>query len=432
MNSRIRAWLEALGDIFWIRPALIVFGGVLLGQAAVLIEQSGTKLAWLPGGWLYTGGEAGARALLSAVASSTIGVAGTTFSITVAALSLASGQMGPRLLRNFVRDRGNQRVLGIFLGTFAYALVVLRTVRSVDEVAFVPHLGVTGALLLALLCVATLIWFVHHVATGINVETVIDAVHSELAEAIGRLDRNQPAPPGSVPPRGVPVALAERGYLRALDEDGLAEWAEEQGTVVVLLVRPGDYLFPGAPVAEIVPAPEGGNAEQAIRAAFALGSKQAATQDLEFAVRQLVEIALRALSPGINDPFTAIAVLDRLGAALCAIAPRGLPSSTVKRGSSVVLYRQVTDYAGLCDAMFHMIRQNASGSPAVLIRLLETIARVIEVETRAERRTELLRHADLALAAGRLGIEDPADFAALESRRIVVHGAEGSPQNARS
>ena len=420
MTSRLREWLEALGDIFWIRPALLVLGGVLLGQASVMVEQTSVKLPWVPDGWIYTGGEAGARALLGAVASSTIGVAGTTFSITVAALSLASGQMGPRLLRNFVRDSGNQYALGIFLGTFAYALVVLRTVRSVEEVAFVPHLGVTGALLLALLCVGTLVWFVHHVATGINVETVIDVVHGELSDAISRLDRNPPATGSAAPPRGEPVALAGQGYLRALDEVGLAEWAEKRGAVLVILVRPGNYLFPGATVAELVGARKDEVAQEAIGAAFSLGPRQAATQDLEFAVRQLVEVALRALSPGINDPFTAIAVLDRLGAALCEIASRELRGSTLERNGTVVLYRQVTDYAGLCDAMFHMIRQNASGSPSVLIHLLETIGQVIAVETRIERRVELLRHEELTLAAGRLGVQDPADIAAFEARRVTV------------
>lgn len=428
MSSRLREWLESFGDIFWIRPALLVLGGVLLGELMVLAEVTDTKLPWISDGWVYTGGEAGARALLGTVASSTIGVAGTTFSITVAALSLASAQMGPRLLRNFVRDSGNQYALGIFLGTFAYALVVLRTVRSVDEVAFVPHLGVTGALLLALLSVATLVWFVHHVAAGINVETVIDGVHHELSGAIARLDPAQPDQISTgAPPRGVQVALAEQGYLRAVDEKGLADWAEAEGAVVVLLVRPGDYLFPGAAVAELIGEREGGEAVGAIRAAFSLGSKQAATQDLEFAVRQLVEIALRALSPGINDPFTAIAVLDRLGAALCEIAPRRLPEPMVERGGRAVLYREVTDYAGLCDAMFHTIRQNAAGSPTVLIRLLETLERVIAVETDAKRRAELLRHAELTLSAGRLGIEDPADIAALESRRVEVQGTEAAP-----
>jgi uncharacterized membrane protein len=218
------------------------------------------------------------------------------------------------------------------------------------------------------------------------------------------------------------VTLAGHGYLRAVDEEGLADWAGQHGAVVVLLVRPGEYMFPGAAVAEVAGTGTGQQAGEAIRAAFSLGSRQAATQDLEFAVRQLVEVATRALSPGINDPFTAIAVLDRLGAALCEIAPHHLPGPTLRRGGRVVLHRRVTTYAGLCDAMFHMIRQNASGSPAVLIRLLETLARVMAVERRADRRAELLRHADLTLAAGRIGLKAPADIAALESRRVAGAG----------
>jgi len=429
VTSNLREWLESVGDIFWIRPALLVLLGVFLGQAAILAEQTDTDLPWLPGGWIYAGGEAGARDVLGAIASSMIGVAGTIFSITVAALSLASGQMGPRLLRNFVRDSGNQVALGIFLGTFAYSLVLLRTVRSVDEEPFVPHLGVTVALLLALLCVGTLVWFVHHVASGINVETVIDGVHGELSEAIGRLDRDPPAQVNdAVPPRGEPVTLSGQGYLRAVDHDSLADWAAGSGTVVVLLVRPGHYLFPGACVAERIGGPGREEAQVAIRSAFALGSRQAATQDLEFAVRQLVEIALRALSPGINDPFTAVAVLDRLGAALAEIAQRRLPSPTVERGGTVVLYRPVTDYAGLCDAMFHMIRQSAAEAPSVMIRLLDTLARVIAVETSGERRAELLRHADLAISAARLGTKVPADLAALNASHEAARAAAASPR----
>ena len=380
----------------------------------------------MPGGWVYTGGEAGARALLGAVASSTIGVAGTTFSITVAALSLASGQMGPRLLRNFVRDSGNQYALGIFLGTFAYALVVLRTVRSVDETTFVPHLGVTGG-----------------AAPGPAVRGHPGLVRAPRGHRHQRRDRHRPgarrARGRHQPPRarfasgrhrcGRAARHAggpgrERLFARG-GRGGAGPWAEEHGAILVLLVRPGDYLFPGAPVAELVPGQKTGMRRRRSVPRSALGSRQAAAQDLEFAVRQLVEIALRALSPGINDPFTAIAVLDRLGAALCEIAPRHLAGRTIERGGRVVLHRQVTDYAGLCDAMFHMIRQSASGSPAVLIRLLETLGRVMTVETRAERRAELLRHAELTLSAGRIGIKDPADIAALEARRVALPGAAG-------
>ena len=193
MKARLQVWIEWLGDQFWLRPALIVLACLGLAQLAVWLETAsiaGYDASSPDQNWGYSGGAEGARALLSAVASSTIGVAGTTFSITIAALTLASGQMGPRLLRNFTRDARNQVVLGIFLGTFAYALMVLRTVRTVQETPFVPHLAITGAILLALLSLATLVWFVHHIATGINVETVIGAVHHDLCDAVDARTRD--------------------------------------------------------------------------------------------------------------------------------------------------------------------------------------------------------------------------------------------------
>src|SRR6478735_950022 len=195
MSARVKAWLEILGDLFWLRPALVVLGCILLAQVGVWLETAHIARydASSPDtNWGYSGGAEGARALLSAIASSNIGVAGTTFSITIAALTLATGQMGPRLLRNFIRDARNQTVLGIFLGTFAYALMVLRTVRTVEENPFVPHLAITGALVLALVAVGTLVWFVHHIATSINIETVVDAVQQDLCRAIAIHTRDQP------------------------------------------------------------------------------------------------------------------------------------------------------------------------------------------------------------------------------------------------
>jgi uncharacterized membrane protein len=424
VSTTLRERLEALGDAFWLRPAILVLLGIILGEGTIWAEQLDWARPLLPEGWLYAGGEAGARALLGAIATSTIGVAGTTFSITVAALSLASGQMGPRLLRNFVRDAGNQVALGVFLGTFVYALVVLRTVRSVEEGTFVPHLGVTGALVLALLCVGTLTWFVHHIASGINVETVIGTVHAELREAVARLTLDRPdAEPTGAPPPGCPVTVRQGGYLRALGEEELADWAAERGAAVVLLVRPGDYVFPGVPLAEVFPAALAEEATERVRDALSLGDRRAAAQDLEFAVRQLTEVAVRALSPGINDPFTAIAVLDRFGDVLCGMTDRHLPGRAVLRDGRAVLFRRTVDYDGLLDAMFHMVRQNGASSAAVLLRLMEVLGAVLAAERAPERRTALRRHADLVLAAGRQELTERAAVADLETRSAALpHG----------
>ena len=418
MNARVRKLLSLLAETFWIVPALMVMTGVVAAFGFIAIDRAGIVPEWLlQGPWLYNGGATGARTLLGAVASSTIGVAGTVFSITIAALSLAAGQMGPRLLRNFTRDRGNQVTLGAFLGTFSYALIVLRSVRTQSEGAFVPHLALSVSILLAFVCVATLVFFVGHMAGRINVDTVIELVSRDVEAAFRRLpcaEPQQPVPDPAMWRHAHAVVDARRGYLQQLHEEGLADWAAEHGAAIRLLVRPGDYVFPGAPIALIIPDVTGAGA--AIKDATALGPQRVSSADLEFAVRQLVEVAVRALSPGINDPHTAISVLERLGAALCELAPRFLSTGVFLRGDKPVLVVPSVDYGGLANAMFHMIRQNAAGSTAVLMRLLEVLTAVVACEHDAERVATLLRHADLALGDAERDITTPADLADIRSR----------------
>lgn len=421
MNARIMAWLENLGDQFWLRPALVVLGCLVAAHLAVLADHAHLLGSEMMGAsLLYTGGGEGARSLLSAVASSSISVASTIFSITIAALSLASGQMGPRLLRNFIRDSRNQVALGIFLGTFAYALIVLRTVRTAQEDPFVPNIAVTGALVLALVCIGTLTWFVHHIATSINVERVVDTVHRDLVHSIGLHTHETPGPAAPAERLvGRPIVADGSDYVQAVDAEGLADWAQSNDLVVALRVRPGDYVPCGAPVAVV--SREADGVDAAVSRALTFGRKPAALQDLEYSVRQLNEIAVRALSPGINDPFTAGSVLERFGDALCRLAPRHLPTGTILRDGRVALTMPATDYDGLCDAMFHTIRQNAAGSPYVLIRLLEVLARVAEVERQAVRRAALRRHGDLVMAlAG--DVQEAASRVDLRHRHEVLIG----------
>ncbi len=385
------------------------------------LDRSSAEPQWLiDSPWLYSGGGTGARTLLGAVASSTIGVAGTVFSITIAALSLAAGQMGPRLLRNFTPDRGNQTTLGVFRGTFSYALMVLRSVGTQSEGAFVPHLSLSVGILLAFVCVGTLVYFVGHMTGRINVDTVIELVGDEVRQAIARLTAETPGeqpPPVAAWHDAVPVRDARRGYLQQIDPEGLADWAHRHGAAIRLLVRPGAFVFPGAPIALI--RPDVGGADAAIRAATALAPSRASSQDLEFAVRQLVEVAVRALSPGINDPNTAIGVLDNLGAALCDLVPRHLPTGVTQRKGCAVLLVRAIDNEGVVDAMFHMIRQNASGSAAVLIRLVEVLTAVASAERSPARLRALHRQADLVLAEAGHGLSSASDLDDLRRRHAA-------------
>lgn len=249
---RLRKLLDELSDAFWPVPGLMTLLGFIGGVGLVAVDRSGLAPDWLLDNvWIYSGGGAGARTLLGAIAASAIGVAGTVFSITIAALSLAAAQMGPRLLRNFVQDRGVQVSMGAFLGTFAFALTVLSNVRTVEEGSFTLHLSLTAGVLLAFACVGTLVYFVAHMASRINVDTVVQLVGDDVRTAMDRLtsDRRGAAPPpAAVWREATTVADPRQGYLQQIDMGGLADWAAAHGTAIRLLVRHGDHVFPGAPV----------------------------------------------------------------------------------------------------------------------------------------------------------------------------------------
>ena len=306
--------------------------------------------------------------------------------------------------------------------------MVLRSVRTANEGEFIPHLALSISILLAFVCVATLVFFVGHMAGRINVDTVVDLVSREVQSAVKRLMVTQPqpaAPPMAFWAGATCVTDDRRGYLQHLDEGGLANWAAEHKTSVRLLVRPGDYVFPGAAIALLTNRVEG--AEAAIRDATALGEQRVSADDLEFAIRQLVEVAVRALSPGINDPHTAMSILDRLAATLCDAVPLHLTTGVILRDERPALVRPCIDYDGLTDSMFHMIRQNAAGSAAVLMRLLEVLTSVAGCERNPARLAALKRHADLVLGDGERDVSTPADLDDLRERhnrfsRVREHG----------
>jgi uncharacterized membrane protein len=409
MRARLRQFLEDLGDSFWLLPSLIVLGSLVLSELLIHAERLGIVPPDFLSHWVYGGGETGARTLLGAVAGSTIGVAGTVFSITIATLTLASNQLGPRLLRNFTRDRGNQATLGIYLGTFAYSLLVLRSVRSAEQGIFVPHIAITGAVALALLCVGMLVYFVDHVANRINFDTVITLVSHDLRHSLAELTRDamQPLPDPALWTGGALVAHDQDGYIQQLDEDAIVSWALRNATAVRLHARVGNYVFPGAPLATINPPVAG--AETMLRDALVTGGRPTASQDIEYAVSQLVDIAVRALSPGINDPRTAVRVLDRLGAALCGLAGKTLPSGVIAAEGRVVFQRNTTDYDGLTDAMLHTIRQSAWGSPSVLIHMATILNEAAFCEADLARRATLRRHATLIQDDGTASIHNAHD-----------------------
>lgn len=414
--QRIELRLRQLGEQFWFVPALLTLLALVLAEVGISAEERYGVPASLT--FIYGGGEAGARSLLGAVAGSAIGVAGTVFSITIAALSYAAGSMGPRLLDHFTRDRGNQIVLGTFIATFAFSLYTLRAVQGGSDFPFVPHYNVTGALALALACVAALVYYVAHITGSINVTRVVNLLRDDLEEALERATKGETlenetcsAPPPEFWEGGEVLRASGSGYLQLLDIQGLIDRAEQGGAALRLDVRPGDYVFRNSVIGRGVP-----HLPPDVLGALTLGPSRTRGQDLEYSVRQLTEVAARALSPGVNDPFTATDVIDRFGDALCGLQGRGWPSGVHLRDGHLRLVHPTTTYGGLLDSMFHLIRQYGKGSPAVTLRLLQVLGTVADCTDDEDRRTELRRHTELVYADALENTPNPSDQAELTAR----------------
>jgi uncharacterized membrane protein len=415
MRTRLSYYWDSLQTSYWFVPALLNVLAAIVAVAMISLDHQIQDAArktdvW----WIYGGGPEGARAVMSTIAGSMITVAGVVFSITIVALSLASGQFGPRLLRNFIRDRSNQVVLGTFTGTFIYCLLVLRTILGTDNGQFVPGAAVALGIVLALLSLGVLVYFIHHVAISIQAHQIVAAVSREMHDTIDRLwpdpltdvdhdgdDVDSEDQDGNFDRSASPVSARNSGYLAALDVNRLVSLAKDRDLKVRLVVRPGQFVIAGSPVALVSP----GSAVdddlcRCVNEAFLLESQRTPYQDLEFTVDQMVEVALRALSPGINDPFTAIICVDWLTEALGRLAGRSIPSPRHydEQRQLRVVTRAVT-FTDVTDASFNQIRQYGSSSASVMIHLLEALSRVAHVARRPEDQAALVRHAHLVRRA---------------------------------
>lgn len=351
----LRVWareiVEDIRDSYWFLPGLLAFAGFAAGLAMIILDfRIGDQ--WLGRyEWLYGSRPDGARQILATIAGSTITVAGVVFSITLAAVTYASGQYGPRLLSNFIRDRGNQATLGVFVGTFLYCLIVLRTIRSAEEAsadtggavreAFVPHAAMFGALALAVSSISVLIYFVHHVTYGIHINNVIAKIGRQLITDIRARHGDQSADIEGLPvpilDELTPISAGKTGYIEAIDVGVLLDIACRHDLVLRLVRRAGDFVHRDRPMIELWPASTvDPSIVKACNAAFAVGGQRTSQQDLRFGVDELVEIAARALSPGVNDPFTAIACIDWLGAAISELGCMPRPSGVAGQSDGKV------------------------------------------------------------------------------------------------
>jgi uncharacterized membrane protein len=429
---------EALRNNLWLIPAIESVAAVGLFALTLSIDQGASRHAITLPSWVISGSPDAARQILAALAAAIITVVGVVFSIILVVLTLASTQFGPRMLRTFIRDRGTQFTLGTFVATFFYSVLVLISIGS----TFVPHLSVTVAVAATAVDLGVLIYFIHHTATAIQLPAVIASIARDLA---GAIDAETAAPPpqdllvngpsleilqARLDRDGRVVAAPAGGYLRFVRHATLVRIAAEHNAVIRLHYRPGHFLTHAHPMATVWPPEAAPTIARQLERVHITGPLRTLSQDIAFGIDQLVEIGIRALSPAVNDTFTALTCVDWIGDSLCKIAVEWHPRSYHRDAHGEIrLVTAPVSYERLVQRSFEKIRQAASGMPAVLIRQLDALYKIMAVAP-AGRQQVLL---DQAAMIQRLNLRtvpeaaDQADVTARYEALLALHAGAVAP-----
>lgn len=435
--GRIQKILDDIRYSYWFLPTVMAALSSGLAFLALEVDQGWEPQA-VPGlGWLYSAGPEGARALLSTVASAMLGVAGVTFSVTIVALSVASQQYGPRLLVNFMRDRGNQFVLGAFIATFLYCVLVLRQVRfdQPGHPGFVPHLSVTLGVVLTVLSLGVLIYFIHHVARSIQVTEIIARIGHELDHTIDQLfpaplgfEANSPeAPVEDIEARFrseecEEVAAMRTGYVHVIDQPRLLRLARRHDLLIRLRRRPGGWVIEGDILLDAWPREHTDHRLVGhLRQAVILGARRTTVQDIGFSIDQLAQLGARALSPSLNDPNTAQLCIDRLTASLGRLARREIPPRLHHDQDGVLrLVTPPTDWSEVFGQAIGPLRRYGAAHFSVVLRLLEMMQRLAPDLRRTADREALRAEAEKVLGAALRSDMLPADLEQLRARHRLT------------
>ncbi|WP_203568821.1 DUF2254 domain-containing protein [Aestuariimicrobium ganziense] len=394
-------WYASARESFWFLPAVMVVAAVVLAEAATGADRL-LDTSRLGRHSIFALGVDGSRGLLQIIGGSTLSVAAMAFSITISVIATASSAYGPRLVRNFMADRSNQFVLAVFVSSFVYSLVVLRSVNGANEQyqreAFVPYIAVYLAIVIAVLNVVALVYFIHHIADSIQISTLVERVRNDLVRVA---ERHYPAPEdeervAAEPLRGdLPTVTADRsGYVTDVDVNALVKAARKHDTVVEVLPMVGDHVLAGEPLARVTQTDD--DLTNTIGSSVTVDDARTPHQDVRRALHHLLEIADRALSPGTNDPFTAVNAIEELGPGLVVIARcRELPTGHVDDDGSVRLVLRRPQPDDLVDEVFDDLRAHGSSDMRVIRPTIALAARVAaagptELGTRAWRHVELM------------------------------------------
>lgn len=442
MIAKLRHCWQEMRSSFWFIPAMVVMSTVGLAAALIALDINGGLQVDKKWPLIFGSGADGARGLLSSVAGSMITVAGVVFSITIVALSLTSSQYTSRVLRNFMRDRINQLVLGVFVGIFAYCLVVLRTIRGGDEGTFVPSLAVFGGLVLAFVGITFLIFFIHHIAMSIQASKIIATAAEEtitvvdhlfpkgLGEGVDEDDDSYEMVLAAQPWSAFPAPRT--GYIESADGDALLDLARELGTVLRMERSIGEFVVEGSPLVSVAsPVEFNKQAIAKLNTIYVISKQRSVQQDAGFGIRQIVDIAMKALSPGINDSTTAVMCVDYLGAILTRLAAREITSPYRLDEGELRVIARGPSFENLLTEAFDQIRQNAEGNVAVLTRQLNTLETIAAKTTSTRRRQALWQQAETIAEVARRSIPTPRDCedvnASMRRLSLVLKGQADAP-----
>jgi uncharacterized membrane protein len=423
---------EVLRTSLWFVPAVEVVAAIGLFIGTLAADRAAYNGDFSLPSWVISGSADAAREILATIAAAIITVVGVVFSIILVTLTLASTQFGPRMLRNFIRDRSTQLTLGTFVATFVYSVLVLVSVGAGAHGNFVPHISVTVTFALTVADMAVLIYFIHHTSVSIQLPQVIASIAADLAEAIEEQgsgpDRPQPEDgPSAVEllsrtETGGAVLLAPvSGYVQFIKHQNLVRLATKAGAVINLEHRPGHFIVRGHRFGTVWPPEAAPVMQRELGRAHAIGPHRTLTQDVSFGIDQLVEIAIRALSAAVNDTFTALTCIDWLGENLCKIVTRWHPARVHRDSQGYI--RVITadpSYDRLVQRSFEKIRQSSMGMPAVMIRELEALARIMTETTNDGQRRVLLEQAAMIDRASERSVPEAADRADIRRRYEAI------------
>lgn len=379
--------LHHLRTSLWVLPVVMVAGGALLSLLTTGLDPKGELVPQS-----VSGDPAAALQVLYLIAFAMLTLTAIVLSLVVVAVQLAMGTFSPRIVRQILHDRPSQAAIGLFAGTFTHALLSMRTVRTTGDGGTVPGLAVLVAMVLVLACIATLVWYLNHIAQSLRTAALVEWVATDVVAAIEHVYPDAGAPPDTAED----IVQSDRsGVLFAVGRDRLVALARDAGCRLDLLWAVGDYVPVGAPLFRVV-----GGTEDVDRAAVVdavvLGPERTLNEDVAYGLRLLVDIAGRSLASGpYGDPTTVVQAIDRLQDIMRMVSRRPIPDGSHRDGAGTVrLLVPTITWEGLVHLAFDEIRQAGAGSPQVSRRLVAALEDLLLVAP-PERRAPLQQQLDL-------------------------------------